>query len=86
MRPALSSQECCQQIFDPRPHLTVRGTCFTTRPGVGDSRAGLTVTTRHQELDMDSDLGSPDLVSGAGAAVAVVEDNLSPAAGQTHYR
>ena len=47
---------------------------------MGDSRAGLTVTTQHQQLAMDSDLGQPDLVSGAGAAVAVVEDSLSPAA------
>ena len=65
-------------MFDPRPHLTVSGTCFSTRPGVGSARQGLTVTTQHNDLDMDTDLAMSDL--GAGLVVAVVEDSLSPAA------
>ena len=65
-------------MFDPRPHLTVSGTCFSTRPGVGSARQGLTVTTQHHNLDMDTDLAISDL--GAGLVVAVVEDSLSPAA------
>ena len=80
VRPVLAGPQCCQQVFEPRAHLTAKGTCFITRAGLASAREGLSVTTKHQQVEMDSDLGSPDLVSGAGATVAVVGPGLSPAA------
>ena len=80
LRPVLAGPACCQQIFSAQPHLTAKGTCFITRAGLGSAREGLSVTTKHQQVEMDSDLGSPDLVSGAGATLAVLGPGLSPAA------
>ena len=81
LRPVLTGAACCQQIFSAQPHLTARGTCFITRPGLGSAREGLSLTTKHQQVEMDDDLGSPDLVAGAGAVLAVLGPGLSPAAG-----
>ena len=42
-------------------------------------RNGLTVTTRHESLDKNQDLVSPELLSQGPLTVAILDSNVSPA-------
>ena len=72
-------QTCCQQLFDPKPHLTEQGTCFAIKSQFPIS-AGLTVTTQHEQVIMDSEIASQDMLSAQGIAFAVVDSSISPGA------
>ena len=85
----VDGNECCSKYFDSKAHLTAHGTCFGTRLQSIPARDGLTVTTRHETLDMDLDIASSDMVTNVGLAVAVVDNNVSPPAAllsQVTYR
>ena len=70
---------CCKQLFDAKPHLTQQGTCFATKSQFPIS-AGLTVTTQHEQVIMDSEIASQDMLSAQGIAFAVVDSSISPGA------
>ena len=72
-------QTCCQELFDSKPHLTQQGTCFALKSQFPIS-AGLSVTTQHEQVIMDTEIASPDMMSAQGIAFAVVDSNISPGA------
>ena len=76
---AKTGQDCCQDLFDPKPHLTQQGTCFAIKADFPIT-SGLSVTTQHEQVIMDSDIASPDMLSAQGIAFAVVDNNISPGA------
>ena len=47
--------------------------------GATPIRNGLTVTTRHESLDQNQDLVSPELLSQGPLTVAILDSNVSPA-------
>ena len=79
-RPIVDGRECCRKYFDSTPQLTVHGTCFGSKLGVIPVGEGVTVTTRHETLDLDLDMVTSDMAANTGLAVAVVDSNVSPAA------
>ena len=74
----VDGKECCSQYFDKSPHLTIHGTCFGTKLDSFGVSGGLSLTTRHDVLDFDPVFISSDIVPGA--AIAVVDDSVSPQA------
>ena len=80
VRQSVDGRECCRKYFDSTPHLTLHGTCFGTKTGVIPVGEGITVTSRHETLDLDLDMVTSDMAANIGLAVAVVDSNVSPAA------